>query len=420
MGGSIDVESEYGKGSVFRVILPQGLVDPTPIGREMVENLRNFRFIGDRSRSRGNTLIHSYMPYGKALVVDDLQTNLDVMKGLLMPYGLRVDTVLSGGEAVERIKAEEVFYDLVFMDHMMPEMDGIEAVRIIRNETGSGYARTVPIIALTANAVAGNREMFLERGFTDFISKPVDIKRLDMVLNRWIRDTQNEETLRKAENQVRERAARGQGLEAAGETGSESRWLLEHPVEGVDMGAALVLYGSGAALIPILKSFVTHTPGLISKMDGCLENSLADYAVDVHGLKGICNAICAAGTAELARELELASKERRGDLVRAGHGELRRQALELTERLRGLLEEWEASRPEGEKERREEPDRELLVRLSAAALEFNSNNIEEILRELEQYRYERGEELIRRLREQAENFDYELIRKELEEFLGNV
>jgi signal transduction histidine kinase/DNA-binding NarL/FixJ family response regulator len=417
MGGNITAESEYGKGSVFHVILPQRIVDQTPIGREAAENLRNFRFIEDRNR-RGS-IIRSWMPYGKVLVVDDLETNLDVMNGLLMPYGLKVDTVLSGREAVERIKAAEVRYDLVFMDHMMPEMDGIEAARIIR-EMGTSYAQQVVIVALTANAVEGTREMFLENGFNDFISKPIDIKRLDMVLNHWIRDTQNEETLIKAENQARERAVRGQGPEAGGETGNESRWLLEHPVEGVDIGTALTLYGGGAALIPILKSFVTHTPGLITRMDRYLETSLADYSVEVHGLKGICNAICAGETAELAKKLEFASREGEEDVVRAGHGELRRQALELTEGLGGLLEEWDASRPEGEKEWRAEPERELLVRLSAAAAEFNSRDTEEILEELERYRYERGEDLIRRLREQAENFDYEAIHKELEEFLGNI
>jgi CheY-like chemotaxis protein len=127
------------------------------------------------------------MPYGKVLVVDDFQTNLDVMTGLLMPYGLCLDTVLSGKKAVELVMAEELRYDLIFMDHMMPEMDGIEAAGIIR-KIDSEYARSVPIFVLTANAIMGNREMFLEKGFNDFISKPVDTKMLDMILNRWIRD----------------------------------------------------------------------------------------------------------------------------------------------------------------------------------------------------------------------------------------
>jgi CheY-like chemotaxis protein len=414
MGGKIRAKSEYGKGSIFRVRLPQKIVDEKPIGREMAENFRNFRFIEDRSRSRGNTLIRSRMPYGKVLVVDDLETNLDVMKGLLMPYGLRVDTATGGKEAIERIRSGEVNYDVVFMDHMMPEMDGIEATKIIRNEAGG---RQAAIVALTANAVAGNREMFLSSGFTDFISKPIDINQLDMILNRWVRDKQSDAVLKAAEKQDSERTESG-GAFSRGQLDEEGTWVLQHPVEGIDFTAALTLYGnSGAAYMPILKSFVSHTPPLLEKMDIHLESSSPDYAIEAHGLKGTCNAIGAILTAEVARELEFASKEGNFDLVRRKHGAMRRAALELTERLKTLLEKWEASRPEERKERRAEPDRELLRKLSEATSAFNSNETEEILGKLEQYRYEREEALVQWLREQAENFDYDAMHKRLEEFL---
>ncbi|MDR2631912.1 MAG: response regulator [Spirochaetaceae bacterium] len=440
MMGTITVESEYLKGSTFQVTLLQGILDEKPIGTEVVDNLRYFRFIKDLSRSWGNSFIRSWMPYGKVLVVDDLQTNLDVMTGLLMPYGLKVDTVLSGWETVERVKSEETRYDLIFMDHMMPEMNGLEATRIIRTEIDSDYARTVPIVVLTANAIEGNREIFLESGFNDFIPKPIDIKRLDMVLNQWVRDTQSEETLRNAEAQARERAEARQREEnngdeevseerekphngqAAGGGNADpvGRWLLAHPVEGLDFTATLRLYGgSGATLMPILKSFATHIPSLIERMDTHLETSLPDYAVEVHGLKGTCNAICALETAALAKELEFASKDGKRDLVKSRHGELRRQALELTERISTLLAQWEVVQPEKKKERQTEPDRELLGRLSAATAGFNSNETEEVLGALERYHYEKDENLIRWLREQAENFDYDTMHQRLEEFLSS-
>jgi PAS domain S-box-containing protein len=420
MAGTITVGSEYGKGSSFRVTLPQGVVGKEPIGRELADALRSFRFIEDRNRGRGNTLIRSWMPYGKVLAVDDLETNLDVMKGLLMPYGLQVDTVLSGQEAIERIRAEKVRYDLVFMDHMMPGMDGIEAVRIIRNEIGSSYARQVTIIALTANAVEGIREMFLGGGFNDFISKPIDIKRLDMVLNQQIRDKQNAATLREAEMQARG-WAEGKSGNGGREAGNERRWLLDHPVEGVDFTAALELYnGNEAMLMSVLKSFVAHTSFLIEKMDACLETSLRDYMVEVHGLKGACRTISASVTADLAKELEFASREGQRDYVKARHGELRGQVLELMERLKEVVEGWDAGLPGIEKEMREGPDRELLTRLSLAAGESNSNGTDEILGELERYSYETGGDLIRRLREQADNFDYDDMHERLEEYLGNA
>jgi CheY-like chemotaxis protein/nitrogen-specific signal transduction histidine kinase len=414
MGVSITVESEYGKGSVFRVRLPQGIVEEKPIGKELAENLGDPRYSEERGRgrSRGNSLIRSYMPYGKVLVVDDLETNLDVMKGLLMPYGLKVDTLLSGGEAVEAIRGEPERYEVVFRDHMMPGMDGIEATRIIRKQIGSEYARSVAIIALTANAVAGNEEMFLENGFTDFLSKPIDIKRLDKVLNLWIRDKQSEATLEEAETQ-------GAGSRLSGvEVDEPGRWLLEHPVGGVDFEGALILYGnSGAAYIPILKSYVKHTPGLLERMGEHLRTSLKDYAIEAHGLKGTSNAVCAVEAAELAREMEEAAKGGEIEVVRSRHEQVRERVMRVTGRLRELVEEWEGREPEKEKVVRREPDRALLGRLKEATEVFNSNETEEVLKELEEYRYEEGQEFIEWLREQAEVFDYEAMHKRLKELL---
>jgi signal transduction histidine kinase/FixJ family two-component response regulator/HPt (histidine-containing phosphotransfer) domain-containing protein len=417
MGGTITAESQYHQGSCFRALFPQDIVDETPIGKDQVEKLRRFHFMEHRSRSRGNDIIHSHMPYGKVLVVDDLPTNLDVVTGLLMPYGLRVDTASSGREAVELIRGENPQYDLVFMDHMMPEMDGLEAARIIREEIGAGseYARTVPLIVLTANAIAGNREMFLEQGFNDFISKPIDIKHLDMVLNRWIRDKQSEETLKDAEKRGLEQ---GQSGVRMGGLDPEGIWLLGRRTGSVDFAAALVLYGnSGASFMPILKSFISHTPFLLEQMaDHLKKDALPDYVIKVHGLKGACNTICAGETADIARELEMAAKKGSRDFVKTHHEILEKKTRALVEELAALVAEWEDAQPKTAVELRAAPDRELLLRLHAAAAEFKASGVEDNLRELEQYSYERGDELIRRLREEAENFDYDRIQKELDEY----
>jgi signal transduction histidine kinase/ActR/RegA family two-component response regulator len=419
MGGTISAESEYGAGSVFRVSLPQGIADETPIGRDITENIRAFRFIEDRNRIRGDKIIRSAMPYGRVLVVDDVPTNLDVLKGLLMPYSLKVDTALSGQEAVKAVRGGEPRYDLIFMDHMMPGMDGVEAVRIIRNEVGGDYARKVPIIVLTANAIAGNREMFLESGFNDFISKPIDIKRLDMALNQWIRDKQGKGPLREGTPKggpENEGETNGGGFDG-GEPDAEGKWLLEHPPEGLDVPAALARYGnSGAVYLSILKSFAAHTPGLLKQMEVDHTRSLGDYGIKAHGLKGTSEAIGAGGVAALARELEGASKGGDGEFVRARHGELVREAERLTERVMGVLKEWELGRFREEREVRAEPEGALLRRIFDAAGEFDSGAIEEILEQLGRYRYETGEDLVRRLREQAESFDYEAIRR----LLGGV
>jgi CheY-like chemotaxis protein len=195
MGGTIVVESEYGVGSVFYVNLEQKITDDTPIGVETADNLRHFRPTEKRV-SKGKNLVRSHMPYGRVLVVDDVMLNLEVAEAFLASYGLSIDLASNGREAVEKIRSvcegsDQEKYDVVFMDHMMPEMDGIEATRIIRKDIGSEYARTVPIVALTANALSGNEEMFLAAGFNDFLPKPIDITRLDVVLNKWVRDKWN-------------------------------------------------------------------------------------------------------------------------------------------------------------------------------------------------------------------------------------
>jgi signal transduction histidine kinase/CheY-like chemotaxis protein len=137
--------------------------------------------------SRVGSTIRFAFPGARLLIVDDIATNLKVAEGLLAPYKTVVDTCLSGAEAIEKIQRNE--YDIVFMDHMMPEMDGIEATAVIRaweKEQQEKKGKGVPIIALTANAVAGMREMFIENGFNDFLAKPIDVSKLDEALDRWI------------------------------------------------------------------------------------------------------------------------------------------------------------------------------------------------------------------------------------------
>jgi signal transduction histidine kinase/DNA-binding response OmpR family regulator len=192
MNGEITVDSEPGKGSVFTVRLPQGFTGSAVIGRETAENLKRFYLDGSFQMKKMPQIIREYMPYGKVLIVDDLESNLYVARGLMTPYGLTVETASSGFEAIEKIKGGAIF-DIIFMDHYMPEMDGIEATKIIRD---MGYTHS--IIALTANALIGQDKMFLENGFDGFISKPIDTRQLDVSLNKLIRDKYPPETVEAA------------------------------------------------------------------------------------------------------------------------------------------------------------------------------------------------------------------------------
>jgi signal transduction histidine kinase/DNA-binding response OmpR family regulator len=197
MDGTIEAESEYSKGSIFTVTVKQGLVaDSPPIGAEITENLRRFAYRSEIMRER-RKIVRNVMPYGSALVVDDVETNLFVAEGFLSPYKLQIETANSGFETIDKINDGKT-YDIIFMDHMMPKMDGIETVAKLRK---GGY--TGAIVALTANALVGNGEMFTESGFDSFISKPIDVHRLDEILIKFICERYPEEAKKYSQEVVK-------------------------------------------------------------------------------------------------------------------------------------------------------------------------------------------------------------------------
>ena len=181
MEGTIHVGSEFGKGSKFIVEVKQQGLKSDAIGPEISENLRNFTF-SNKKHEDNLQVVHVPMSYGKVLVVDDVRVNLIVAEGLMRLYKLNVETVDSGFQAIDLVKSGKT-YDIIFMDQMMPQMDGIEATQQLR---ALGY--TGAIVALTANALVGNEEMFLDNGFDGFISKPIDSRHLDDLLKKFIRD----------------------------------------------------------------------------------------------------------------------------------------------------------------------------------------------------------------------------------------
>jgi len=188
MDGDILVESEPDIGTTVTIKLPQVLVDEDLLGADVSENLSHF-YVNYLKRKRQSRIEYDPMPYGSVLVVDDVETNLYVAVGLLKLYNLQIDTAMSGYEAIDKVK-EGNTYDIIFMDHMMPGIDGIETARLIREE---GY--NDPIVALTANAVMGQADYFLDNGFDDFISKPIDLRRLHMSLIKFIRDSKPPEVI---------------------------------------------------------------------------------------------------------------------------------------------------------------------------------------------------------------------------------
>ena len=176
MDGSIHVESTYGKGSVFTLTIPQGIVSDEPVG----DFRRKFR-----QCARDMAAYHESFraPDARVLAVDDTEMNLTVVCGLLRETGLNIDTAASGAAALALTKDNP--YDLILMDQRMPEMDGTEALRRIR-EQEDGRNRQTPVICLTADAVQGARERYLAEGFTDYLSKPIEAAALEAALLKYL------------------------------------------------------------------------------------------------------------------------------------------------------------------------------------------------------------------------------------------
>ncbi|MDR1359726.1 MAG: response regulator [Deltaproteobacteria bacterium] len=416
MGGTIRVKSKYGRGSVFSVTLRLKVVDNTPIGWETADNLRNFRFMENRVRVRRN-LIRAYMPQGRVLVVDDVMVNLNVARGLMMPYGLTIDCALSAGEAIERIRAipdhapASGKYDLIFMDHMMPGMDGMEAVWVIRTEIATEYARTVPIVALTANAISGSSEMFLENGFNGFLSKPIDLFQLDAVLNQWITKKEDPESSRMAEQKSAARAEHSPGI------------LLDAWVQGVDFAAGMARYDSEEMYLGLIRSYVRHTPELLErlsvwKIEQAGREEIKAYLTAVHALKGTSYVICAEAVGRLAEALEEAARAEDWPAVRSGHPALSEAVKALIAGLAELLQQAPERGEHRAKALRAAPDQALLEKMLSAARDFHISLMEELLAELECFEYQSGSEIIAWLRRQTDSLDCAAVAQGLQEIFA--
>jgi PAS domain S-box-containing protein len=400
MNGDIEVRSEYGHGAAFTVTIPQGIADHIPIGRETVENLKAFRM-------RENHVAHDFArrrtPWGKVLVVDDVITNQEVARGLMIPYGLTVHCASSGRQAVEIVRKGKIRYDIIFMDHMMPEMDGVEAVRIIRNEVGTEYARTVPIIALTANALAGNKEMLLQNGFEAYLFKPVDVAKLDSLLNEWIPGEPEGFV-----NQASEPVLTPPGGEIASEETlrSEVEGTL---IDGLNLTAGLSNFAGARTYLTILRSYVNHTPELLERIKGVNAENLAEYAITIHGIKGSSFGILAHKIGDMAQDLERAAKRGDLDAVRAGNDIFIQEAMTLIAQVNAMLKRTLDSGESPGGGRASEPDAALLERLLERTVHYDVRGMEGIMAELESFSYDRGADLIAWLREKIDSLDYEEI-----------
>jgi signal transduction histidine kinase/HPt (histidine-containing phosphotransfer) domain-containing protein/ActR/RegA family two-component response regulator len=278
MGGDIFVESEYGKGSTFTATVRQGVEDWTPAG------FSGKGYHSERFDAVPRVLFSA--PGFRVLIVDDIATNLSVASGLLSPFQMEITTCLGGREAIDT--ARERDFDMIFIDHMMPEMDGIETAKKIR-EIGGRYDK-VPLVALTANAIAGMREMFLANGFDDYLSKPIETAKLNELMDKWIPPE-----ARAALSPVLSSPARDSGA-------------LE--IKGLDTELGLRrIGGSMKGYLEVLEIYCRDVDSAMPVLEDISRENIKNFTIQIHALKTASANIGAVALSNEASFLEEAGKK---------------------------------------------------------------------------------------------------------------
>jgi len=386
MDGEILINSKPGKGSTFTVRIPQTRIGDQLLGEEMAENLCQFR-TRSRAQMKRVQISREPMPYGNVLIVDDVETNIYVARGLLVPYELNIDAADSGFTAIDKIKSGKE-YDIIFMDHMMPKMDGVEATKIIRD---LGYER--PIVALTANAVAGQADIFLANGFDDYISKPIDIRQLNNVLNKLIRDQQPQAVIDAVRNRVKAKTDKAS---------------LKRRKTDIDAHFAEVFVRDALKSLAELET-------IVAKNDYSDESNLRSYIIHVHGMKSALANVGKMDLSAVALKLETAGREEKFEI-------LANETDAFISSLKAFVDELAPKQ-----EKKADADivedeaylKESLLAIKAACEDYDESAADGALRELREGEWsEKTAALLGSIAEKLLHSDFDEIVTEIDEFFG--
>jgi len=354
MNGTITISSVYGEGSIFRVVLPQQLPE-----KSMVE-------------AATDKTMRLSAPEAAILLVDDNQVNLTVTTELFKLFDIVCDTALSGMDAIRKCRQRQ--YHIIYMDHMMPEMDGIEATQALRTHEEIRWANDVPIIALTANAIAGMREVFLSSGMDAFIAKPVMLHEIEASLRQFLPRAIVHETVRVSV----ERELAPVGIE---------------PIEGIDIKQGLLYCGGKlTGYIEVLRTFTASAQRQMDKMRSSIdEGDIARVALEAHALKSASAGIGATALSELAKAMEFAGKQNDVAYVRENFDTLLGEYATIVNRIRTSLS---LGSDESETETEDKPSVsteqiiDVLQRVIAAAEDYDLEVSEAALGELDAFALE--------------------------------
>lgn len=399
MGGELQVQSTYGKGSTFSFKVVQKVVDAAPLGdfeKQYYESLH----------STENYRQKFIAPMGRIMIVDDNAMNLAVAQGLLKQTRLQIDVAGSGEECLELLKRKT--YHLICLDHIMPVMDGVETLHMIRAMEGNPSA-DIPIIALTANAVAGAREFYLNEGFQDYLTKPIDADKFENMLIQYLPDnvvylTQGEHVDRDYEKE---------NAELASDVRESQLYVI-----GFNIRNGLKYMGGDKALY----SKVLHDFHLILQekeqalRDFLNKGDMHGYAIIVHSLKGNARNLGADGLADEAFELEKMSKAGRREDVEVRSPILFNMMKNMRNGLKAYLDneakEEEISRqPESKEQKRISEDDwiQALKELAGRLDDFDGDSVNEKLEELKKYdRPESDKKMLRLCEKAVKDYAYDV------------
>ncbi|MCM1261229.1 MAG: response regulator [Butyrivibrio sp.] len=298
MDGDMKVESEYGKGSTFTVTIPQKIVYGEPTGSfEEIRGKREQNYLKKQQAYEA--------PDASVLVVDDNEMNRKVFQALLKRTKMKITTADSGRQCLELVKKEH--FHIIFMDHMMPEMDGIETLHEIRKLSDFPNENT-PVIVLTANALSGAKEGYLKEGFADFLTKPIDGELLEQTVARYL-----------PKDLIKEKKADAQENEQDGINIDEEKYKPY----GISIARGLSLAQDDALMyLDLVKMFLKEKEKQEVMSQYISAQNMADYAILVHGLKGNARTLGADALADAAYEHEMRSKADDNDYVAAHWDEL--------------------------------------------------------------------------------------------------
>ncbi len=392
MGSELKVKSEYGKGSVFSFELKQKVVEWEPMGDYKT-------FAQECTQDSKKDRVMFTATTANILTVDDNPMNLVVFTNLIKHIRAQVDTAASGEEALALAKDKK--YDIIFLDHMMPNKDGIETLRELKQQNDGPNLET-PAICLTANAISGAKEYYLNSGFDSYLSKPIDPLLLEECLLKYLPE---------------DKIVTGEELQAAEANVGQSPEvdvLMELRKEGIlDVDIALKNNGTADAFLSILRMYYDSIEDKAAEIDRLYEEKdLKNYTIQVHALKSSSRIIGLMGLGEQAQKLENAAKSDDKDYIKLHHEEFVSEYRGMKDKLKYILPEDDIV--EVTLEERPLADADLMFKvynnMKTAADEMDIDCLEEILADLNKYRIpEEEQSVIDRIREAADNFDYGAI-----------